>query len=163
MVEAACVVGKTLAGTAIEIYDLDFQAYSDIVKRVQKDIKYSQYCYESMPYSFYDHPELDAWIRGTITGAEKALSEFKNSFPETPKDKEKPKVADRVKYTLLPVDDSARFEKALRCCHSSLLTGITVMNQHGLVPHSQVVKKAPRASGLPPSAMPRSSAVDSEF
>lgn len=44
VVEAACVVGKTLAGTAIEIYDLDFHAYNDIVKRVEKDIKYSQYC-----------------------------------------------------------------------------------------------------------------------
>jgi hypothetical protein len=163
VIEGACVVGKKLAGTAVEIYELDFAGYNDIVRRVEKDIKYSQYCYKAMPRSFYEHPELDAWICGTISGAEKALCEFKSSFPETPKDKQKPKVIDRAKYTLLPVGDSVELEKALRCCHSSLLTGITVMNQHGLVPRSQVAKRVPKASGLPPSARPRSSVVDSEL
>lgn len=163
LIEGALVAGKAVIDVATEIHDLDFAPFCEIIRQVEKDIEYSWYCYKAMPCSFYGHPELEAWVHGTITGAEKALCEFKDSFPETPKDKEKPKIMDRAKYTLLPDGDSVELEKALRYCHSSLLTGIIVMNQHGLVPRSEVAKKVPKASGLPPSAMPRSSVVDSEL
>ncbi|KAM0417144.1 hypothetical protein ACHAPT_012851 [Fusarium lateritium] len=152
--EAAVVLPliQAAAEFGYEFLTLDGGGFSKIAERIKADLAHARSCREAMESTLCHNYQLDTWISRAITDTSEMLDKYEKRLLKVSSDDGKSKTADKVKYMFQDQAICVEQERALKYCHSTLLTAISVMHYNTSLSRPAVMEKVPKASSMPPKA-----------